>query len=311
VARQRKESSLGTDHAIQVVTALSALLTALTAAAAIMFTKASLDATRDQLRVNEQTHVTDRYARAIEQLASSSPVVRMGGIYALERLMRDSPSDQPTIVETLAGYVRVSTAPAEVARTPRNRSRPTPDVQGALTVLGRRHVGNDAKTAIDFRHVDVSGADLHRAQMAGAILLGAALTNADLSLSDLSNANLLGAQLEGARLNKARLVGAQLDPADLTGADLSESDLTKADLGNQGLLARGATREQIRNMPSAGLVGANLTRAILNHTNLAGVDLRRTMGITTEQLSCAILDRHTKLPPDLVRPTKRSPKCPK
>ncbi len=32
--------------------------------------------------------------------------VRLGGVYALERLMADSPADQRTIVEVLAAYVR-------------------------------------------------------------------------------------------------------------------------------------------------------------------------------------------------------------
>ncbi|MGW3464898.1 hypothetical protein ACWDE9_37375 [Streptomyces olivaceoviridis] len=42
--------------------------------------------------------VTDRYTKAIGQIASDNPVEQLGGIYALERIMRDSPKDHATIV---------------------------------------------------------------------------------------------------------------------------------------------------------------------------------------------------------------------
>ena len=103
----------------------------------------------------------DRYTKAVEQLGSDKIEVRLGGIYALERLMRDSSTDQPTIVEVLAAYIRqhaplshpalaVSAAPAPSAITrprvagahqaprPVQPDQPDADVQAALTVLGRR-----------------------------------------------------------------------------------------------------------------------------------------------------------------------------
>src|SRR6516164_8690295 len=39
--------------------------------------------------------MTDRYTRAIEQLGSKELDVRIGGIYALERIARDSARDHP------------------------------------------------------------------------------------------------------------------------------------------------------------------------------------------------------------------------
>jgi len=40
--------------------------------------------------LTEQGQVTDRYTKAIEQLGSDKLDVRIGGIYALERIARDS-----------------------------------------------------------------------------------------------------------------------------------------------------------------------------------------------------------------------------
>jgi hypothetical protein len=72
-------------------------------------------------------HLTDRYTKAVEQLGSDKIEVRLGGIYALERLMRDSPTDQPTIVEVLAAYIRQHaprTNPAPVAPALSASTRP-------------------------------------------------------------------------------------------------------------------------------------------------------------------------------------------
>ena len=69
-------------------------------------------------RLSREGHLTDRYTKAVEQLGSDKIEVRLGGIYALERLMRDSSTDQPTIVEVLAAYIRrhaPRTTPAPVA----------------------------------------------------------------------------------------------------------------------------------------------------------------------------------------------------
>jgi hypothetical protein len=68
--------------------------------------------------------VTDRYIKAIGLLASEKPDERLGGIYALERLMADSPRDQPTIVEVLAAFVRRTSHAPE--RTPATSAPPAP-----------------------------------------------------------------------------------------------------------------------------------------------------------------------------------------
>ena len=77
-----------------------------------------------------------------------------------------------------------------------------PDVQAAVTVIGRRISGNDRDC------IDLSGAGL-----AWAALAGANLREADLSGADLAYANLTGADLTGARLGGAILDDARLDDA--------------------------------------------------------------------------------------------------
>ena len=59
------------------------------------------------LRIIEQGHIMDRYTKAIAQLGKLEDgkpniEVRLGGIYALERLASDSPRDHWTIMEVLS-----------------------------------------------------------------------------------------------------------------------------------------------------------------------------------------------------------------
>src|SRR5262249_35281182 len=54
-----------------------------------------------------QGQVTDRFSKAIDHLGSEKLDVRIGGIYALERIARDSPQeDHPTIMEVLTAFMR-------------------------------------------------------------------------------------------------------------------------------------------------------------------------------------------------------------
>ena len=87
-----------------------------------------------------------------------------------------------------------------------------PDVQAAVTVLGRR----DARR------------DVQRIHLNGADLTGADLTGADLSDADLGSADLTKVTLRDADLARTDLTGATLLDADLTRADLTEAVLRSA-----------------------------------------------------------------------------------
>ncbi|MFI6240032.1 pentapeptide repeat-containing protein [Micromonospora sp. NPDC050795] len=65
----------------------------------------SAAATREQLTVQREGQLTDRYTRAVEQLANVDTTVRIGGIYALDRIARESIDDRPNIVNVLAAYL--------------------------------------------------------------------------------------------------------------------------------------------------------------------------------------------------------------
>jgi hypothetical protein len=128
--------------------AVSGFRTALIAGLAGLAALGSLVMASRTYRLTQQGQLTDRYTRAIEQLGSDKLDVRLGGIYALERIAKDSAPDGATIAEVLTAFVR-GRAPWPPAR-PDQPGEDTPiqeipylryraaDVQAALTVLGRQ-----------------------------------------------------------------------------------------------------------------------------------------------------------------------------
>ena len=311
-------------------TAITNTRTGLVALLAVLGAGGGLAYTAQTYRLSREGHITDRYTKAIGQLGDDKLEIRLGGIYALERLMRNSPQDQPTIVEVLAAYVRQkTTAPLQgQAKGSRDRrvagyrhparpdrpDRPVEDVQAILTVLGRR-------TPVDTEQpIDLTGANLTRARLGGATLADARLGGATLTDADLGGANLTDAWLGEATLTGADLGGATLTGADLSGATLTGARLVRANLTGARLLL-GTTLTGARlyeaDLTDAWLGGANLTHAWLGEATLTGADLGGATltgadlsganltgahDLSQEQLNAANGDSETELPLGLQRP---------
>ncbi len=218
------------------------------AAGALIFTAQNVILSRRTFELTEQGHVTDRYTKAIEQLGGRKPDVRLGGIYALERVARDSARDHPAVMEVLTAFVRehspISMRPSRPDGAEPERS-PRADVQAALTVVGRLTMVGRGDPTRGIRPIDLSGAALagaklpHGAHLAGAKLAGVNLSGVDLRGADLTGADLTGAILIRAVLGPVELTEAELAEAELphdarcvatklTGADLTGADLTSA-----------------------------------------------------------------------------------
>lgn len=160
-------------------------------------------------RVGRRVAVTEAFAKAVEQLTKDDALaIRLGGVYAMDRVADDDPAERPRIAEVLSAFVRDG-APAS-GELPR-------DVRAALQVLTRR----DWTVGVDLAGVRLTGARLSAARLVDAALAGtdlsdatlrdAALGRADLSSADLRRTDLAGADLRGANLNGARLSAAVAD----------------------------------------------------------------------------------------------------
>ena len=215
-----------------------------------------LYATFKNVWVAEEGKLTERFSKAVELLGDDKLDIRLGGIYAHERIARDSQKDHWTVMEVLTAFVR------EQSRKEYGKYIPNPnsnsaipveddfklreDIQAALTVICRRKWFKQETHILD-------------------------LSKSFLGRVVLYYANLSGASLSDVNLNAANLAG-----ADLIGVNLDNANLT-----------------------DAILLSANLTGANLLFANLTGADFRYTKGLTWEQISKAIIDKTTKLPPEL------------
>ncbi|GLW09187.1 hypothetical protein Misp01_43160 [Microtetraspora sp. NBRC 13810] len=249
-ATERVEAVNAARHTlIQAATGLVVIGGVVFTAQGLWYTAESLEASRLAQRTAEQGQITDRYTKAVEQLGSTRTDVRLGGIYALERLAQDSPRDHQTVYDVLAAFVREHDLKPSVLIKDMPEV-PATDVQAAMTVIGRRDANQDVSVPnlflIRVPRMDLTGANLRGANLYAADLIEANLTSAHLAGAILRNADLTGADLTGATLTAqlpgVNLPGTDLRGADLTGAILRGADLTGADLRS----VRGVTEDEIR-----------------------------------------------------------------
>ncbi|MEU7855267.1 pentapeptide repeat-containing protein [Nonomuraea sp. NPDC049141] len=291
-ATERVEAVNAARHTlIQAATGLVVIGGVVFTGQGLWYTAQSLDASRQAQRTAEQGQIADRYTKAVEQIGSGTLDVRLGGMYALERLAQDSPRDHQTVYDVLAAFIREHD-PKPTIKAAKLSAQPATDVQAALTIIGRRNTRLDAHMP-DLSNIRAPGANLTRAtltdtnlsdatltdtNLTGANLTGADLFRADVRDANLSDANLFSADVRGANLSDAYLTGAYLSDANLTGATLTDTNLTGANLTGADLFRadlRGATLTYA-NVRGAKLTYADLTGAKLTDTNLRGADLTDT-----------------------------------
>jgi len=248
---------------------IAALTTVLGAVIALPLTVNRLLLSRRQTKTVEQGHITDRINTAVEGLGAEKTVkrdgdertepnleVRIGAIYALERLSQDSERDHIQIMEILCAYIRQNAGREGVALpegevTPEDwgkwanegREHPRLDVDVALKVIERR----DAKRKqhekdkgyrlglerAPLRKIILKERDLTRANLSGAELQGAYFIQAQLQETNLSNAHLQGANLLLTQLQGANLWYAELQGTNLLGAHLQRANLGHIKLDQQ------------------------------------------------------------------------------
>jgi hypothetical protein len=267
IARHDVGAITGRGYGAALQAAREAARGRLVAFGAGLFAAGALIYTARNFSLARQGQVTDRYTKAIEQLGSDKGLdVRIGGIYALERIARDSPRDHPTIMEVLAAFIRDHSSqkwpPPDVPDDKMLERVTPPDIQAAVTVIGRRNPKYD-RLPVDLHSADLTGANLTRADLAAANFARANLTHATLNGANLTGANFTGADTP---VTATPLIGAILRAADLAGANLTGAYLSGADLT--------ITRLYDADFTGAFLAGAYLTGAYGHErATFAGADL--------------------------------------
>lgn len=270
----------------------------------------------------EEGLITDRINKAVEQLgrekttrriyknddgnphldAQNVPItqeitepnleVRLGALYALERIAQDSIRDHIQIMEIICAYIRENTREpridldaSEAVGTTRYLP-PRADIQTALTILGRRsqaRLDHESNALESPYRLDLRNSNLQRADLADSRLGPVLFDHADLQAAGLRKANLQRARLVGANLQGATLVAANLEEAKFWYTNLRESDLA-----------------------SAKLQSAVLWNCSFAQASLGSADFQNATNLTQEQLNLSYGKAHgigqTRLPVGLTPP---------
>jgi len=232
---------------------------------------------------------TELFTKAIEQLGAEKPAkkvimgidqdpttiddyvpnieVRIGAIFALERIMKDSDKDAAAVVDTLAAYVRENCGepqeleceipekqegqsitdwvdaikkyfgnplkPKEGSLAARARALKNPatnrvDIKTALTVLGRRPLW--LKDPSHFKDEKRQRADLSNVNLQGWDLSGVDLEHCNLTNAKMQGAYISNTQMQGAYMRGAKMQGADMGFAQMQGANMNYAEMQGANM---------------------------------------------------------------------------------
>ncbi|NOR63834.1 MAG: hypothetical protein GQ535_15265 [Rhodobacteraceae bacterium] len=316
--------------------AIAALLGAVALSATIPFQLIKVWVNERLAKTAEQGHMTDRITKAVEQLGAEKTIwddgkqntapnieVRLGAIYALERIAQDSLRDHIPVMEILCAYVRHN-APAEDAADIKVdyegkdwreeqeialNAIPIPpiDIQTILSVIGRRktkhikferdasanklnHLYRLDLSNTNMQKLDLSGLNLKNALLEGVImqeanLIGAEMQKANLYEAEMQGANFIGTDMQRAELNEAKMQGAYLIMTKMQGANLSNANM-------QGAFLNGPKFDQ----------STNLTACVFTSAAVRLVDFSAITTFTDDQVKLVFGDCSTILPKGITPP---------
>lgn len=246
---------------------------------------------REQRTLDRESHVIGMYSSGVEQLGHTSVSVRLGAIYALERVGFTSLKDALTVDQVLVAHVRLLLERGEGTQRAATRAQlpmSDPDESPSASYLDSERIDRvDARVAE--LHAEVAAAlralshlkgywldramlgsdevkamfDLIHTTWAGEWPHGLQFTNAQLKNAKFKGAKLTHANFSGAELGSANFTQAKLLHANFSGAHLTRSRFTSAGLANANF--------SDANLTSASFEKASLIRVRFNGATLVGV----------------------------------------
>ena len=227
----------------------------------------------------QQGLLNERYQKGAEMLGSDILSVRLGGIYALERLDAEHPEQYHIqIMKLFCAFVRhpADDSDGRPLDSETNPTAPSTDVQAVMDAIGAR-----GDTELELEKLEGYKLDLRRVKLRRASLGMANLSGARLAWACLEGAALEEANLANAILNQANLTGATLGGAKLVGASLRRAILPSAVFWNFPGPLQFITYYNA--LQQGGVLTANLSKAKLENSDLSGASLEGS------DLSCAYL----------------------
>ncbi|CAG0986303.1 partial Serine/threonine-protein kinase B, partial [Gammaproteobacteria bacterium] len=194
---------------------------------------------RRQLEASQEQNVTARFSKAVEQLGSELLSIRVGAIYSLGRIAKSHPTDNWSIMEILAIFIRERRGLPVGERLATDEVKIDRDVQAAIIAIGQREAKGDLEAEplflsyTDLRKIcfaednycnmrfhcsDLRGANFYAANLQRTKFWRASLAEAVLFRANFKNADLVDADFRGADMKECILAGADIEGAKFEGA---------------------------------------------------------------------------------------------
>jgi uncharacterized protein YjbI with pentapeptide repeats len=271
----------------------------------------ALESSQQELALNREALLSDRFVKAVEQIGSENSAVRVVGLHTLQ-ILELSPREREAVPRMIAGFI-LQHAPwtpdkdaelTEALNDERTWTEPWPSTSGGLTLPpwiadlpSLRKRAFDVHTAlealyrvfkdrsdslvlqeVDLRKLDLeSGSDsikLHGIHFHGAHFEGSYLVGVDFSASQLD-----GAHFEGATMVNCQF-GIELRKARFDGAEFQQCTFPRAPLAADASFRKASFQGDLHDavlnradLRGAHMIGVNLKRASLQDADLTCADL--------------------------------------
>jgi len=227
----------------------------------------------------EKAQITDRFARALEQLNNDNIYMRIGAVHAMERIGRDSEEDVLAVLRLLASFVR-GQSPAK------NKSVDSglpPDAKEGLDAIVRLtgHYKEFLKGDDSFR-LDLSASNLVSFPV---------VTQGYFCRFNFGNSNITGGFSQS-----------DFEWASFFGADLTRIIFLDCNFRHASFMQA--------NLDSVSFYGVDMSNATLHWATCNGADFSSAKNLTTEMLKDIIYDAETppRVPEGVALPPPRKNK---
>lgn len=234
----------------------------------------------EDVKISQSNSLNSIYTSAVAQLGENIDTdtpnysVRIGAIYALERLARDNEEYHQEVMNVLCSYVRINSRNrrGSVAENINERSLGNienmnhmvisyVDVQEALSVLGRRDI------SLDKNELDLSGCRLYMIQLGEAGWDGVNFSNVQFYNMTIRNCSFEKSKFLGSTFNNCGFYESFFEEAKMAGAQFNNCIISKTSFEKSNL-------EQVKIQGQGSvLYEVNFENSILNNLNVIDAEL--------------------------------------
>jgi len=166
-----------------------------------------------RLQIAERGQVTERFSKAVEHIGDKENVsVRIGGLYALEKIALDSEKERATIQKVIASFIRRPPYLDKSKTTISSNLNDCPDIHIAIKIF--RDLNNSSDSYPDLSNARLEYLDLSRL---------------DLSKLNFTGASFKGSSLKYANLNKSNFVTSDFEKSDLSNVSVHSTNFMNTD----------------------------------------------------------------------------------